>query len=95
VRGGQTAVLGGLIDRQEDRRRSGVPLFKDIPLLGALFGTTERTTTTAELFVFITPHLVATDEDTDRIRSELGDRTRYLRDLLPPDSGRVKREPPR
>jgi general secretion pathway protein D len=95
VRDGQTAVLGGLIDRQEDRRRSGLPLLKDIPLLGALFGTTERITTAAELFVFITPHLVATDEDLDRVRSELGEQTRYLRDLLPPDSARVKREPPR
>jgi type II secretory pathway component GspD/PulD (secretin) len=61
-------------------------------LLGALFGTTERITSTAELFVFITPHLVATDEDADRVREELGGRTRYLRDLLPPDSGRVKRD---
>ena len=92
VRDGQTAVLGGLIDRQEDRRRSGVPLLKDLPLLGALFGTTERLTVTAELFVFITPHLVATDEDADRIRDELGNRTQHLRDLLPPDSARVKRD---
>jgi general secretion pathway protein D len=95
VKDGQTAVLGGLMDRQEDRRRSGVPVLKDIPLLGALFGTTERITSTAELFVFITPHLVATDDDADRIRRELGDQTQFLRDLLPPDSARVKRVPPR
>ena len=96
VRDGQTAVLGGLIDRQEERRRSGIPVLKDIPLLGALFGTTTRSTATSELFVFITPHIVATDEDADRVREELRRGTDLLRGLVPriiPDTSAVERPP--
>jgi len=93
VKDGQTAVLGGLIDRQEEQHRSGIPLLKDIPLLGALFGTTQRSTATNELFVFMTPHIVATDADADRLREQLQQQTGTLQRLVPkviPDTGAVR-----
>ena len=34
---GETVVLGGLITKQENRTENGVPFFKDIPGVGALF----------------------------------------------------------
>ena len=80
LRNGQTAVLGGLMDREESRNRSGVPLLKDIPLVGMLFGSTQHNTTQSELFLFITPHVIATDDDTDRIRQGIEDRAGFLRD---------------
>jgi general secretion pathway protein D len=40
VRDGQTVVIGGLIDNLKSRTRSGIPFLKDIPFLGALFGST-------------------------------------------------------
>jgi general secretion pathway protein D len=79
VRDGQTVVIGGLIDRQETRNESGVPLLKDIPLLGHLFKSTSRETTENELFMFLTPHIVATDEGADRIRDEIGQDAELLR----------------
>jgi general secretion pathway protein D len=68
VRDGQTAVIGGLVDRDQSSTRSGVPILKDIPLLGALFGTTTKSSTRSELFLFLTPHIILSDEDTDRVR---------------------------
>jgi general secretion pathway protein D len=71
VRGGQTAVLGGLVSRQTDRVRTGIPILSRIPWLGVLFGTTTDDVTTSELFLFLTPHVITTDEDADRLRDGL------------------------
>lgn len=68
VRTGQTAVLGGLIDHQEESSRSGIPLLMEIPILGHLFGSTRTSTVNNELFLFLTPHIITTDSDADWIR---------------------------
>jgi general secretion pathway protein D len=72
VRDGQTVVIGGLVDRQEIRAESGIPLLKDIPWLGNLFKSSRRETSESELFLFLTPHIIATDDDADRIRDDIG-----------------------
>jgi general secretion pathway protein D len=71
VRNGQTVVIGGLVERQQDLQRTGIPLLKDIPIVGMLFGSTRTATTQSELFLFLTPHIVATDEDADWLRREV------------------------
>jgi general secretion pathway protein D len=83
VRDGQTAVIGGLVDREEDRTRSGIPFLKDLPLLGALFGSTTRSEVRSELFLFLTPHIVVSDEDVDRVREGVQRRSDLLRPALP------------
>ena len=81
VRDGQTTVIGGLIDRQGERSRSGIPLLMDIPVLGALFGTTSSSTVHSELFLFLTPHVVRTDEELEQLRDSIGAKL----ELLPPE----------
>lgn len=71
IKDGQTIVLGGLLDRQRDRSRSGVPVLSRIPLIGGLFGQATRRTTDTELFVFLTPRVIRTDEDALRISRPL------------------------
>lgn len=71
VRDGQTVVLGGLTDRQQDRNRSGVPVLSAIPLIGGLFGSSTRRTTETELFVFLTPRVIRTDDDAMRLTNPL------------------------
>ncbi len=83
VRNGQTVVIGGLVDRQTDRTRSGIPLLKDIPILGYLFGSTRETVGNSELFLFLTPYIVATDDDADRLRREIENHSELLRGLVP------------
>jgi general secretion pathway protein D len=100
VRDGQTAVLGGLVSRENDRTRSGIPVLSEIPLLGVLFGSTKNTDNHTELFLFLTPHIVMTDEEADRIRKELEQKSDALRDgqatqplVSPPGSAPVKPPP--
>jgi general secretion pathway protein D len=68
VKDGQTAVLGGLVDRQTEQTRSGIHGLMSLPVVGWIFGSTHNTTTNSELFLFLTPHIVASDEDLDRVR---------------------------
>jgi general secretion pathway protein D len=79
VRDGQTAVLGGLADRQREVNRVGLPVLSSIPLIGGLFGSNQRRTTETELFVFITPRVVRSDEDAARVTTPLRDR------IVPPE----------
>ncbi|MEO8201003.1 MAG: secretin N-terminal domain-containing protein [Gemmatimonadota bacterium] len=67
VRDGQTIVIGGLRDNQRDRSHSGIPLLSGIPILGGLFGSTSDRKTQTELYIFITPRILTTDEDADRV----------------------------
>jgi general secretion pathway protein D len=83
IKDGHTAVLGGLIDRQQEKTRSGIPVLMEIPLLGGLFGTSRTSSTNSELFLFLTPHIVATDEDGDRVRTDVEAGAPLLRSALP------------
>jgi general secretion pathway protein D len=71
VRDGQTITLGGLTDKQHDVQSAGVPLLSSIPFIGGLFGRQTRTTTEKELFVFLTPRVIRTDDDARRLTDPL------------------------
>ena len=59
IRSGQTIMLGGLIKTLNIVNDSGIPILKDIPLIGRyLFGSTENTENSQELMIFLTPHVV-------------------------------------
>lgn len=75
VRDRQTVVIGGLIGSEESRFRRGIPILKDIPLLGYLFRDTERRGRKTELVIFLTPYLVETDADLERLRERSIERT--------------------
>ncbi|MGH7701480.1 MAG: type II secretion system protein GspD [Gemmatimonadales bacterium] len=67
VRDGQTIVLGGLRDQQRDRSQSGVPILSGIPIIGGLFGRASRKSNSTELYLFLTPRILKTDEDADSV----------------------------
>lgn len=58
VRDGETAVIGGLISEAETTLRNGVPVLKDMPLLGPLFRYESKTKKKRELIIFVTPKIV-------------------------------------
>lgn len=58
VRSGETLVIGGLVKTEEVLKKSGVPLLKDIPVLGNIFKHTSKSTVNLDLMVFITPTIV-------------------------------------
>jgi len=58
VSSGQTAVIGGLTTEDEVESEVGVPLLKDIPLLGRLFKSTNKRMESRDLVIFVTPTIV-------------------------------------
>ncbi len=91
VRNGQTIVIGGLIDRTSSVIERGIPLLKDIPILGFLFKSRSTQRFTTELAIFLTPYVVYTDEEAQelfereraRIEPLLDDSERPAADTLP------------
>jgi type II secretory pathway component GspD/PulD (secretin) len=69
IKDGQTTVIGGLTDNTTSTTVSGIPILSKIPWIGGLlFGNTQKTVTADELYLFLTPHVVSSDEDIDRLR---------------------------
>lgn len=62
VRDQETIVLGGFIRNSDSKTRSGVPLLKDIPLLGALFTSSSSDKSRTELMVLMRPTVLRTPE---------------------------------
>jgi len=61
VNNGQTAVIGGLTTEDEVQTEIGVPILKDIPLIGRLFKYTNNRVESRDLIIFVTPTIVEND----------------------------------
>lgn len=58
VADGETMVVGGLTQTEVNVTKTGLPLLIDLPIIGNLFGVTNRTETKRDLLILITPHIV-------------------------------------
>jgi type IV pilus assembly protein PilQ len=58
VRDGETTVIGGIIVSDTSDTEKGIPLLKDIPLLGWLFKSKSLSDSQTELLIFITPTIL-------------------------------------
>ncbi len=58
LKDGESLVLAGLLDEEHIKTMSKVPLLGDIPILGALFRSTQDDLKEKELVFFITPKIV-------------------------------------
>jgi MSHA biogenesis protein MshL len=59
IRNGETVVIGGLMTTKETNTGFGIPVLREIPVVGALFGGAKRQIEKRELVIFITPRIVA------------------------------------
>lgn len=75
VQDGDAIALGGLIRESSSYGDSGVPVLKDIPLIGKLFSSTSNTEDRTELLIFLRPRILrspaAAREMTDQLRKGL------------------------
>jgi pilus assembly protein CpaC len=82
LKDGESLVLAGLLQEEQIKTMSKIPMLGDIPILGALFRATHDETREKELVFFITPKLVRpspqggepllpTDKPTDEEEKEL------------------------
>lgn len=82
VKDGETIVLGGIISDQVNDTVNKVPILGDIPLIGNLFRSTNKSDEKTELLVFLTPHVVRDPADAERLRNateaELGKSTQEM-----------------
>ena len=58
VADGETAVMGGLTQTTVSSSKSGIPILVDLPIIGRLFGVTNRQETKRDLLILITPHII-------------------------------------
>jgi type IV pilus secretin PilQ/predicted competence protein len=58
VSDGETVVIGGLTRNVEREVETGIPLLKDIPVLGYLFKHTRKEMTKEDLIIFVTPRIM-------------------------------------
>ena len=85
---GQIIVLGGLIEDNYTSNRSKVPLLGDIPFLGALFRSENRTRKRTNLMVFLRPVVMRDQAGSNKISLDRYDfiRGQQLDSQPPPSS---------
>ncbi len=70
VQDNHTVVIGGLIDDNRSNNETKVPGLGDIPLLGWLFKNQTDANQRTNLYVFLTPRVVKSAEEADKLLSE-------------------------
>ncbi|MFB0985214.1 MAG: type II and III secretion system protein, partial [Phycisphaerales bacterium] len=87
VKNNQTIVLSGIRREDDTDVERKVPLLGDIPLLGALFTSTEKSKSLVELVIFITPIVVDNPDENDtnfnvEERKRLDELSKPLEDMV-------------
>lgn len=95
IEDGKTIMLAGLIENRTENGIVGIPVLKDIPIVGGLFGTNSKTKNKTELLISITPYIVNNREEADRLAGSFQDSMQKLRAMMqdkdttvPPNLGR-------
>jgi len=58
VTDGETVVIAGLTSNETVETDEGIPVLKDIPLIGNLFKRSSKSNDKNDLIVFVTPHII-------------------------------------
>ena len=58
VKRDESMVLSGLMDEERSATRTGFPILSELPIIGALFGTSSWETNQTELLIVVTPTIV-------------------------------------
>ena len=73
---GQVIVLGGLLEDSTHDSTSAVPILGSLPVVGSLFRYETRKRTKTNLMIFLRPHIVRDQQDSQRLTL---DRYNYMR----------------
>jgi general secretion pathway protein D len=94
---GQTVILGGLRRKNSQDNKESIPFLGEIPGIGKLFSHTDMHDDSTEMFVFITPKILADPlQDAEKIRKEElkkrpGDTPAFLYELVKAQNKEKKR----
>ncbi len=70
VKDGETLVLAGLIQEDERQSTTKMPVLGDLPVLGPFFRRSQNSVSKEELVILITPHIVYSKDQIDKIKSQ-------------------------
>ena len=73
VNHGQTIILGGLMKSSGGKTVTKVPLLGDIPIIGALFTSTQYSESKINVVVYLTPYIVRNARDLTKLRETLAE----------------------
>jgi len=79
---GQSFAIGGLLDNRDTESYEKIPFLGNIPILGKLFQSWQKTRTNTELIVIVTPEVVSPIQTTEALPQ-----LKYPTKFLPPNSG--------
>lgn len=67
---GETAVIAGLLSRDDSSNNSSTPWLGDVPILGWLFKQKKKSSAKTNLYIFISARIINTVEENNRLTSE-------------------------
>jgi len=82
VQDNHTIIIGGLMQTEQQNVHTGIPILKNIPILGYLFGSKGYVTKKTELLFAITPHVIHSKEQADVLTQEFSQKVESLRKIL-------------
>ena len=85
---GQSFAIGGLLDNRENETFEKIPFIGDVPILGKLFQSINRTKSNTELVVIVTPEIVSPVPPGGALPD-----IKYPKSFLPSASGTPMRNP--
>lgn len=79
VNDGETVVIAGLTSNELLESEGGIPVLKDIPLIGNLFKRSQKSRDKKDLIIFVTPHIIK--KSIDRAVSSVQDTSSMAEDF--------------
>ena len=77
-------LLGGLVSTNSSFGDRGIPLIKDIPVLGRLFRADSSSTNRTELIILITPYILGDEREAQAITAVFRQRLSFGAPPEPP-----------
>ncbi len=82
LKDGQVALLGGIIQNRFEDSKQGVPGVSDIPLVGEIFSSRDKSMSTTELIVLIRASVVESPEENREILSSFRRKLRMIKEIF-------------
>ena len=79
---GQHILIGGLMSTKNTETRTGIPLLKDLPMVGYLFGSKGHKVEKKELIFILTPHVIKSRAHADQLTREFAMKVHSLKRML-------------
>jgi type II secretion system protein D len=97
AKNGETLVLGGIIQKQQNKTLYKTPILGDIPVIKWLFNKKDNTSHEVELMVFLRPKVTRNPEDARELMNEINRKAPHVRqwmDELHPEETPNSTNPP-